>query len=386
MKSAADYVDPKLAHLLNKMMGKVTTVSDYTKDVGVAAIKKASIMLSGVGAEPKVTIGAGNEHYIVTTASYATPKGTVEIHIPLHSTKSGIADAGIFFANGVHKLTTASVREYVKANAGNQTSTTAVQVLNGLMEKAVELGATQVTSSEVQEASKAFSSFSIQDALAQKVASASVVERKAVSRPSSPQDYAIAKKFASPEGLASLAFSPQTIEAAKGAVESSVKKAGHYPRKVEMMSFKDDSFTFGVTVDAGASFIVPILIKDNKVSRASIMVVNKSPMPLNKTSIDSILARKESDTIIAQAFSPFSKMGENELLTVVAKALQANDVSKAKEVLHIIDKSGFRQAYKQAFRMYSDYLTGKKTAAVEASASPVDSHSLRIYNAIKGIK
>jgi len=126
--------DQVLANALESVFDKHLPLKMYSQPMANKALKSVGSTLDVWNLRPtQLTIGDGNEKFIVIKADYETPKGLTSFYVPVEITQNNVVDPEVFMGNfGPEDLDHVTIKAYLTQQAGTKTKIGATDILSAL--------------------------------------------------------------------------------------------------------------------------------------------------------------------------------------------------------------------------------------------------------------
>lgn len=265
---------------------------------------------------PEVKTVGGNEACVICSASYPTSKGKATLFVPVEVIQKKATLPTIFVGKtGTKDLTRQNIEQYledffvVKGSHGNTETKAPNQELQVEIPKDAELES-------------------------------------------------FAWKFDSSAGLAAFQFGPKA-EAARQWISKKLYALGKNAHQVSVLNSDDRGITFGVKCDQ-LSFKVPVKVDDNKFYEPTIFLCNGGIEAFDVVGLKRLEKKAAIDSQLMAKISSLSELKPSELVNLVEEAVSEENYVKAEDALNVLANSGDDKAYKVAFEIYNNGLTGIK--------------------------
>ena len=106
--------DQVLANALESVFDKSLPVKMYSQPMANKALKSVGTTLEAWNLGPsQLTVGDGNDKFIVIKADYETPKGITSFYVPVEVNKNEVMEPEVFMGNvGPEDLNHATIKAY----------------------------------------------------------------------------------------------------------------------------------------------------------------------------------------------------------------------------------------------------------------------------------
>ena len=378
--------DQVLANALPSLFDKHLPVKMFSKALAEKALHSVGTSLDSWGLKPSnLSVDEGNDKFLVIKADYETPKGITSFYVPVEINHNKVSEATVFMGNsGPLDLNHSSVKKYVISNAGNKLKVNAATILGVLTTAASEnrdISDTELAMTRLSATRQGKSEFFEGSILGQKMAEAA---QKDVKLPKLAIADDFAKKFSTPQGLASLKFGDSKVQAGATHIARELHAIGHKNPQVTITSHDDNTIFYGVALNDGRiAFTVPVKLADGKLNKPGLLICNGAVKTFDKEGIEELSASNQSDFKVAAAASPQYGLKPSDLLNNIREAVAEGNHAKAEDALNILASAGDPKAYATGFNLFKSGLLGKPVQAeskcthlVKSSSKKVSEHAI----------
>lgn len=363
------FVDPILSNALNSVFDSSLPFKAYSAEMAEKAKTAVNSNLDMWNFKPsKLEVKAGNEHFIVITADYNTPKGVTSVFVPVELNKNVALDPAIFMCNaGPQELNHNNLKNYLLSSAGSKLKVRAEDILNILTSNVTGEGVSTVELAATKLAARKESSGDFGQILGQ-----SLVEptRAEVSVPKSVEADSFAARLSSTVGEASLHFGQDKVNLGKELVIRTLAGFGFRKPQLTVLSYDKDTCFYGVSLENNkTAFKVPVKMS-GKVNVPEFIICNGSVSEFTKDSINNLLIDETTDSKVAAVTSTQYGLKASELVDNVKAAMKEGNYAKAEDALNILQETD-EVAYKAAFSYYLNGMSMEKVAEVKSTCSMV---------------
>ena len=177
--------------------------------------------------------------------------------------------------------------------------------------------------------------------------------------PHLPEADKFAKKLASPAGVAEFTFGKQAVDTCRKMLKQALGNFGYQNSNIAVADADSSTVFFAVSVDNKAGFKVPMKVVDRNIQFPAFVVSSGGMYDFSKQGISAILASEDVDSKMIAAASPSYALKPSELTEQVRSAMIDGNMALAEDALTVIQESGDIVAFKNAFAIYKDGLSGK---------------------------
>jgi hypothetical protein len=368
--NAYEVGDQVLANALESVFDKHLPLKMYSQPVAEKAMRSVGTTLDAWGLKPsKLSVGDGNDKFIVVKADYETPKGVTSFYVPVEVKKNDVVDPNVFMGNsGPEDLDHKSIKAYLTQQAGTKTKVGATDILTALTVAADdkrEVTAAELAVTRLNASRQGKSEFFEGQVVGLKVEAA---PKKDVELPKSDEFFSFEQKFTTPQGLASWRFGTEKVATARNHISRELQSFGFANHQVVVTGNDDNTIFYGVSLDTGkVAFTVPVKLADGKLQKPTVMLCNGSLTSFDRKGINGLVSDNKTDAKVAAVASNMASLKPSEVVNNLRQALADENYAKAEDALNVLANSGDQKAYAIAFQLYMDGLSGHKVAQTQCT-------------------
>lgn len=316
-----------------------------------------------------LTALASSEDGVVCSVSYETPKGMVNVIVPLEVEKElgPLFPTAFVSSAGFVELTEENLNHYLQVSAGKKIQVEAKVVLQAI--KTAKRGMADPVEAEL-DSIIARAKMSTPSVDMNGIVGVKIDDEIVDTLPYSEETASFAEKLASVGGEAEFLLGKKTVEAADRSLRGKLASLGYRNAKVKISSYNKDSIVFSANVDNQAAFTVQASLKGGVVELAKMVVANGNLYSFSSEGLNEMMSQG-LDTVALAAASSVSGLSNHQLIEVVKKAMADDNWSAAEEAIHQIQLTGDTQSHKIAFAHYMNGMNGGMVK--EASHQHTDS-------------
>lgn len=360
--------DPILVNALSSAFGTTTAYKPYSEKVAVAAARTCLHELNRFVQPRKVDVVAGQADVIICQASYDTPRGTTTVLVPVEVKESKALAPSMFLTRaGFADISQKALEDHILSTAGKSFTVDAQKLLHVV---AVAKGTAPKPLSEMEmiiakakaEAGEQ-TTHTVDGILYQEVDPAQldvVVEKTAESEE-------FGKKLNSSAGAAEFLFGKQAVDAGRNLLIKALSGFGYKFANVAVADANDGQVFYAVSVDGANGFKVPVKIENGAVKYPTFVMASGAIYDFSQRGISDVMASSESDNEMMALASPQYSLRPDQLIQQVRTSMLDGNIARAEDAMNVLARSGDSQAFKTAFDIYKQGLSG--TLKKEASAS-----------------
>jgi hypothetical protein len=375
-------IDPVLASALNDAFG---TPSLPVNDTMISRAKTAcEAKTAGINLKKSFAVATAQDGVIICRASFETPRGETSVFIPVEFTSQSALSPAVFVGNaGPEDFTKEALATYIYVNAGKKLGVNPHLVLRAALSVKGELS--KVSAVDLAVTKMNAEKESAADYSAPMITGQKLDEYKdnlVVKTPQykDPEIDSFARAFDSPQGIAAFKHKAPVVAAGLDLVSKTAKSFGLKDAQVSVCDSNDAMVFYAVASNAGRiAFKVPVKIENGKVSYPSIMISNGTAEPFTKESIVAMAKEQSMDYKTAAVASANYGLKPSELVSIVKQASAEENYVKAEDALNVLEQSGDDKAYKTAFAIFSNALSGAKPVVAENKCTMVVKSSASIH-------
>lgn len=363
--------DQVLANALESAFDKQAPLKMYSQPMANKAIKSVGSTLDAWNLRPtQLTVGDGNDKFIVIKADYETPKGVTSFYVPVEVAKSDVMDPQVFMGNsGPEDLNHSTIKAYLTQQAGTKTKIGATDILAALTvatDNKREVTAAELAVTRLNATRQGKSEFFADQVVGLKVEAAA---KQDVQMPKSDEFFSFEKEFTSPKGLASWRFGAETVTAGRNHITRELQSFGFTAPQVVVTGNDEHTIFYGVSLDTGkVAFTVPVKVTaDKKLTKPTLLLCNGALASFDKTGINQLVSENKYDVKVAAVASTMSTLKPSEIINNLRQALSDGNHAKAEDALNVLANCGDKRAYETGFQVYMEGLAGNKTAETKCS-------------------
>jgi hypothetical protein len=373
-----EVADPVLANALPSLFDKQLPVKMYSKTLAAKAVSSVGSSLDSWGLKPNnLSVGEGNDKFLVIKADYETPKGMTSFYVPVELHKDNVVEATVFMGNtGPQDLNHQAIKSYVTSQAGNKLKVNAATILGALTTAASEnrvLSDTELAMTRLSATRQGKSEFFADGIVGQKVSEAS---QKDVQLPKFGEFESFEKQFTSPQGLAAWKFGADKVKTAAAHITREVLGMGYKGPQVTVTGNDESTIFYGVSLDNGkVAFTVPVKLTNNKLQKPGLLMCNGTAAAFDKEGINSLYINNQSDFKTAAAASPLFGLKPSDLIDSIRQAAAEGNYGKAEDALNVLASCNDSKAYATGFALYKSGLLGQVAPAATQCSKMIKSAS-----------
>lgn len=352
-------VDPLLANALNDAFGnpKTSYVNKYAETAKALCTRACNTT--------NVDIAAGNENVILCRASFETPKGVVSLFVPIEIAAGKALLPSIFIGNGgKQKFSKTNIDRYVVANAGVKLGISDKVAFTAFETKGNDISNVDLAVIKLNASKETQSELAAHGILFQKIASE---DKNLVVNTPKYKDNEIesfAKAFDSDVGIAKFNFGNDKVSLGKTVVLNKLNSMGLDNAQISVFSSDKMQIIYAVSLNSNRiSFRVPVKVSNGKLLDPTLLISNGAVESFSKDGIQNLFKKESLDYKAAAVASPLYSLKASELVQTVRDAMIEENYVKAEDALNILASVGDEKAYQTAFGLFTNGLSGSKTAA-----------------------
>ena len=338
-------------NLLNELKGSFgDAVKTYTDQMATQAMEACHSELSYVNALHTVKVSEGNDKCLICLATFETPKGKTSFYIPVSVIANKVCLPGILVGNsGPQVLNASSIKQYITKNAGDALLLNPTEVLN----LSINLP------SEVDAVDLAITKLNFNKKKAEKIDYNKVIETVEVPKAREDEVNNFTQMFDTAAGRAGFQFGAEKVKSANKIVKNKLTALG-FKSQIAVNDCGSDQIVYAVSISDGlASFKVPVRIQANKILEPMVILSSEGLENFSAIGINSILKKSCTDYKLVAVASPLYDLKPSELVKIVQEAVNESNYVKAEDALNILSQTEDDKAYRVAFDVYTDGLSGK---------------------------
>lgn len=364
--------DQVLANALESAFDKHIPLKMYSQPVATKALKSVGTTLDAWNLRPtELSVGSGNDKFIVIKADYETPKGITSFYVPVEVAKNEVVDPEVFMGNtGPEDLNHTTIKAYLTQQAGRTSKIGAGDILAALTAATSakrEVSAAELALTRLNATRQGKSEFagSPDMWLGMKVEAA---PKPDVELPKSDEFFSFEKEFTSPKGLAAFRFGAEKVAAARTHIVRELQSLGFATPQVLVTGNDENTIHFGVSLDTGkVAFTVPVKVVKGNVQKPTVLLCNGSLASFDKEGINSLVSQNKYDSKVASVASTMASLKPSEILNGLREAVESGNHAKAEDALNVLANCGDQRAYDVGFQLYMAAMAGHKTATTKCS-------------------
>jgi hypothetical protein len=361
--------DQILVSALESVFDNHIPLKQYSKVAGDKALKTVSYSLDAWNLRPaQLTVDNGNETFIIIKADYETPKGLTSFYVPVEVSKNDVIEPDMFVGNlGPEDLNHATIKDYVKAQAGSKSKIGGNDLLRALTNASKdhrEISATELAIIRLNASRQGQADFFNDQVLGLKVEASAIPD---VSSPKTEEVFSFEKDMKTARGQASWKFG-STVDVGRNHIARELSSFGFKTHQIVITGHDESTIFYGIALDNGkTSFTVPVKIADQQIVKPVVLLCNGSLTSFDREGINSLVSENKSDAKIAAFASSFASLKPSEVLTNLRQAIAEENYVKAEDALNVLANSDDVKAHMTGFQIYMDALAGKKVVATQCS-------------------
>ena len=355
--------DPFLTESFSRLLEKKDT-EKFSQVLGKQAAINCGFEFNRYGVNPKIVEAIeGHDSTIVCRAEFETPKGLLNLLIPVEINQGKALLPSVFLSpGGFHNMNERNFRTVMNRFAGEKLNldpkdfleivdktlnkTASVDSLNDLEKKVLKIKLASAKNAEDQNAI-----FASSEEKNQKINKKAFHQLKL-----SQSGEKFSEMLTSPLGSAEFLFGKNSIEKGRNVIANRLDLFKLTGYQIKVGSVNETSTVFDVKLNDKA-FKVPVKMSKMYINAPEILISNGSVMPFSKESIESI---DRPDINITASFSRHYGLSSNELINIVKSACLENNKEKAEDALNVLASQDI-QAFRNATEIYMNALSGKLT-------------------------
>jgi len=346
------YVDPIMAKELRAVFDKEASYAPYSDSVAKQAEDACRRVL---GPQPKIKAVDGRDFAILCSASFDTPKGKVDVMIPVEVVNSQALLPTVFLSTaGFVDINRDNLSKHIVNTAGKQFRVNAEQLFQVI--KVAKFG---VSAPEIDPVEHAVMMLHQRTKKAEVNIDNAIVLQELVPADVKREDLPEAKSFSeymgTVAGSAEFVFSKKAVDMAHNMILNDLLTFGYKNPIIKLNTFKDDTITYMVSI-GGAGFKIPVKVKEGKALPPNMIFANGGMESFTREGVKQALGT--GDLYSSSVALGYSLDHPAQMIEMVRTACLAKDYTKASEVISAINASGDRKALAYAFGIYTDALSG----------------------------
>lgn len=350
----------------NPLLGQLTQAFDHTSSgltpaLGTAACKTVLAELNRQNLPPqKLVAVAGQEDLILCQASYDTPKGVVQVLIPVEMRGTKALLPTIFLSSlGCLDLNAKDLEEHILASAGKsfrvdvaQTLRFLSQVKNGTLRPVSEVEKIVRQASAKREIKPVLDAPLVLIELEPEAPTVPVLELEI---PAEIQS--VADSLTSAAGQAEFLFGAKSVRTGAALVAQAFQTLGEPRVQLRVASVREEGPVWAVT--AGSLAVkVPVKMNKNSVSAPSVCLAGGQIFPLTLKGLAQARQQTPSAPLQAVASAAYD-LKPSQLLEQLKVAMIQNNYAQAEDVLNVLEHKGDQRAIVAARAIYRAGLKGE---------------------------
>jgi hypothetical protein len=329
-----------------------------------------------------VTSLASDECGVVCTVAYDTPKGIVNVVVPVEvEVGVGVLSPTVFISEaGFTDLNEENLTRFLQVSAGKRYSIDPKLILRTI--KVAKKGMVDPVSKEfesiVARARMGTDTSNANDIVGLKVMDADPVDE--VLFPEETKSFA--DRLGTVAGEAGYLFGDKLIAATQSGLIGKLKSWGFSHPKVSVANFNADGIIFAANIDNLAGFTVSATVKDGLCKVAEVVISDGNVFDFNASGLNEMMALNVDVGAVAAA-SGVQHLGPSGLLETVIAAVQDGNMPRAEEALMTLQAQGEEKAYLEGFKVY---MAGMNQSPTVKTASAEPQHTCSMIRKTAGSK
>jgi hypothetical protein len=365
------FANPILANELTSVFDDTVPYKSYSEFTAKDAQKTCAYELNCLGMFPKrIDVVAGEPNVIVCRASYETPRGEGHVLVPVEI-ENGKALLPTMFLNkdGFVNLNEQLIKEHLDNTAGKPFVTNVQKLLEAV--SAVKNGVPQQLSDVDRVMMKASleketpSSYDVHGIIGHVVdEEVKPIEDVQYKLPGEMQD--LSDRLSSGVGAAKFMFGKDAVEQGRAIVLGVVNDAGFGGAQVSVSDVDNDGVLYSVSVDGKCGFKIPIKMGKAGPVSPKVIVASGNLFEFSVDGINKLVTSGASDQLALAQTSQVHGMRASDVVDYIRKAMSNKHYERAEDALNVLRHSDDDHAYKTAYAVYINGLSG---GSIEKTAS-----------------
>jgi len=361
--------DQVLANALESVFDNHIPLKMYSKSVANKALKSVGSTLEAWNLRPtQLTVGDGNDKFIVIKADYESPKGITSFYVPVEVNKEQVVDPEVFMGNsGPEDLNYVAIKAYLKEQAGGKTKIGATDILSVLTDAAStkrEVSGAELALTRLNANRQGKSEFFADQIVGLKVEAAPSQD---VKLPASKDSFSFEKEFSTAKGLATWKFG-EKVELGRQHIARQLHSFGFKNTQIVVSNHDEQTIFYGVSLDTGkVAFTVPVKITQGQLNQPAFLLCNGSLASFSREGINQLVSENKNDIKVAAVASTMASLKPSEVINNLRQALSEGNHAKAEDALNVLANCGDAKAYQTGFEVYMSGLAGNKIAETQCS-------------------
>lgn len=284
--------DPVLSNALSAVFDGSNEDRPYSKEVANRAKKICMAELNSIGLPPKnIEVITGAHDVIVCQASYETPKGLVNVLIPVEIKAEKALFPSAFLnnkASGISALNAETLSKHIVA-------------LSEIHQKKVDAVETSVADPEVEKTA---------------------------------EHVAFAKRLDSPAGIANYLFGPEVVEAGRNMLRRKLSGFGFGNVQVSVADVDENTISYAASLNNTAGVKIPVKISDGRAEIPTTVIAGGSIDSFTREGVCRLL--EVNDSRMLAVASPLYDLKPGELMEQVRLAVAEGNLSKAEDAINVL--------------------------------------------------
>lgn len=337
----AKLADPLLSNALNGAFNNEETI--YTADDAKRAHRAVYAQLLNIGIEPKeIKTYAGRGLNIICSASQETPKGIVNVLIPVEIKEGKALFPKLFLSSqGFDDLTKDKYVSYVKSNMGKSGLKINASKILDILDQVKKQGEdSTVEMAMIRMASAKSNTFGgIQDpnAILNQKMEDNIQTDIELPKFAATEESTYAETLAKPEGVAQFVHGERIVSSGRAMLDRKFTEFGYRNTQIKVADVKENKIFYAVSIGTSTGFNVPVDIEGGKVMPPKVLIANETIAAFTKQAIDGVVKEGFGGNKKALAIaSSCSDMQPSKLVEVVKESVAEGNFIRAEEAINVL--------------------------------------------------
>ena len=368
-ESYAKMADPVLANSLSSAFDKKASYTPYSAEVAVNAARTCLHELNRFVAPRKVDVVAGKPDLLICKATYGTPKGDTVALVPVEAKEGKALIPTVFLSRvGFLDLSKEALQQHIVDTAGKHFKVDVQNILdvvsnvkNGAPEPLSEM---EMIIAKARAAKGTPATHTMDGILYAQLETP--VPNIEIEKTAETEEFG--KRLASSKGAAEFIFGKKVVYTGRAMLKQSLASFGYSNPNISVVDADNNGIYFAVSVDNKAAFKVPVKVAKGNVQSPEFAVSAGSIYEFSKSGVSSILASDEVDGKMMALASPQHDLRPEDLIEQVRIAMLDGNHPMAEDALTVLQNSNNSAAYKAAFNIYLQGMSGKLVKDAECQS------------------
>lgn len=364
-------INPVLVHQLEGLFDK-SKAGTLSPQILTQAEENTRIELKSQGlAANKIKATAGKEDIIICQASFDTPRGTVQVYLPVEISCEKVLFPSCFLnGQGFTSLNAQSLQNYIISKAGTNTWIDSKVLVTKLASILRPVESDELDSLIINYAAGKGTPAYCDNGIVGQALEVEIPESAASLNVAIPSEIkTAAEHWSKVSGQAEFVHGKTAVELGRKMIKQALSQFGYKNAQLGVVDFSDKQINFAVSLDGQKSLRIPVGITKGQIQSPAYVLASTEIFEFSPNGISEALSQASLNTTDAAKISPSYELKASDLIDRIKIAMEQNQYDQAEDALLVLQERHSPELYQLGFAMYQAGLKGELNKTAETNAS-----------------